>query len=180
MIYPHFFITHLLLTSSIYRSNESHTGFSIVRRNERPKKMLPAESSRAKIMQTVTLHGPYRSATKVKIIRQLPTTNTARGKIFYDPTIFSAGKCAKTKIMSIFALLKSRFKGPRSRRDAGVVDRAALEMRCTGNCTGGSNPSLSAEQAQGDRLQTNVCSFFVSEHTAQPASCDNPEVARHL
>ena len=30
-------------------------------------------------------------------------------------------------------------------RDAGVVDRAALEMRCTGNCTGGSNPSLSAE-----------------------------------
>ena len=29
-------------------------------------------------------------------------------------------------------------------RDAGVVDRAALEMRCTGNCTGGSNPSLSA------------------------------------
>ena len=32
-----------------------------------------------------------------------------------------------------------------SRRDAGVVDRAALEMRCTGNCTGGSNPSLSAK-----------------------------------
>ena len=30
------------------------------------------------------------------------------------------------------------------RRGAGVVDRAALEMRCTGNCTGGSNPSLSA------------------------------------
>ena len=28
---------------------------------------------------------------------------------------------------------------------AGVVERAALEMRCTGNCTGGSNPSLSAE-----------------------------------
>lgn len=36
-------------------------------------------------------------------------------------------------------------KQPRNtRRDAGVVDRAALEMRCTGNCTGGSNPSLSA------------------------------------
>ena len=30
------------------------------------------------------------------------------------------------------------------RRNAGVVDRAALEMRCTGNCTGGSNPSFSA------------------------------------
>ena len=37
-------------------------------------------------------------------------------------------------------------KQPRNtRRDAGVVDRAALEMRCTGNCTGGSNPSLSAK-----------------------------------
>ena len=31
------------------------------------------------------------------------------------------------------------------RKDAGVVERAALEMRCTGNCTGGSNPSLSAK-----------------------------------
>ena len=31
-------------------------------------------------------------------------------------------------------------------RDDGVVDRAALEMRCTGNCTGGSNPSLSASE----------------------------------
>ena len=31
-------------------------------------------------------------------------------------------------------------------RDAGVGDRAALEMRCTGNCTGGSNPSLSASE----------------------------------
>ena len=30
------------------------------------------------------------------------------------------------------------------RRDAGVVERAALEMRWTGNCSGGSNPSLSA------------------------------------
>lgn len=27
---------------------------------------------------------------------------------------------------------------------AGVVDRTALEMQRTGNCTGGSNPSLSA------------------------------------
>ena len=29
------------------------------------------------------------------------------------------------------------------RRSAGVVERAALEMRCTGNGTGGSNPSFS-------------------------------------
>ena len=33
---------------------------------------------------------------------------------------------------------------------AGVVERAALEMRCTGDCTGGSNPSLSA-QRKGER-----------------------------
>ena len=39
----------------------------------------------------------------------------------------------------------------KSRRDAGVVDRAALEMRCTGNCTGGSNPSLSAEALPAER-----------------------------
>ena len=37
-------------------------------------------------------------------------------------------------------------------RDAGVVDRAALEMRCTGNCTGGSNPSLSAKNQPVGRL----------------------------
>ena len=56
--------------------------------------------------------------------------------------------------MSIFAVPKQRFWVGRTgqvllprpkRRGAGVVDRAALEMRCTGNCTGGSNPSLSAK-----------------------------------
>lgn len=47
--------------------------------------------------------------------------------------------------MPIFAVPKQIVSGYESiRRDAGVVDRAALEMRCTGNCTGGSNPSLSA------------------------------------
>ncbi len=33
-----------------------------------------------------------------------------------------------------------------TRKVARVVDRAALEMRCTGDCTGGSNPSLSARR----------------------------------
>ena len=41
-----------------------------------------------------------------------------------------------------------------TRRDGRVVDRAALEMRCTGNCTGGSNPSLSAERA-GQKWSAN-------------------------
>ncbi len=31
------------------------------------------------------------------------------------------------------------------RRGAGVVERDGLENRCTGNCTEGSNPSLSAK-----------------------------------
>ena len=40
-----------------------------------------------------------------------------------------------------------------------MVDRAALEMRCTGNCTGGSNPSLSAENRP--TTDENQSSFFV-------------------
>ena len=48
-------------------------------------------------------------------------------------------------------LQKKRYLCTRIRKDAGVVDRAALEMRCTGNCTGGSNPSLSAND-KGKRL----------------------------
>jgi hypothetical protein len=34
-----------------------------------------------------------------------------------------------------------------------VVDRAALEMRSTGNRTGGSNPSLSASPSVADILR---------------------------
>ena len=48
-------------------------------------------------------------------------------------------------------------------RDAGVVDRAALEMRCTGNCTGGSNPSLSAE-AKIAGLQAWLATLFCFRH----------------
>ncbi len=40
------------------------------------------------------------------------------------------------------------------RKDARVVEWAALEMRCTGNCTGGSNPSLSA------KLKHRACTMF--------------------
>ena len=36
-----------------------------------------------------------------------------------------------------------------------MVDRAALEMRCTGDCTGGSNPSLSATENR--KLPQAVC-----------------------
>lgn len=44
-------------------------------------------------------------------------------------------------------------------RDAGVVDRAALEMRCTGNCTGGSNPSLSAVSIDYQSITEKAHSF---------------------
>lgn len=44
-------------------------------------------------------------------------------------------------------------------RDAGVVDRAALEMRCTGNCTGGSNPSLSAINAENQQIIKQTPNF---------------------
>ena len=47
-----------------------------------------------------------------------------------------------------------------SRRDAGVVDRAALEMRCTGNCTGGSNPSLSATKKRCKSSSYEIYTFF--------------------
>ena len=44
-------------------------------------------------------------------------------------------------------------------RDAGVVDRAALEMRCTGNCTEGSNPSLSAAKIDYQSITEKAHSF---------------------
>ena len=48
------------------------------------------------------------------------------------------------------------------RRDARVVEWAALEMRCTGNCTGGSNPSLSANTNKNKRQQLKLLSFLLS------------------
>lgn len=48
-------------------------------------------------------------------------------------------------------------------RDAGVVDRAALEMRCTGNCTGGSNPSLSAIKGV-NQVVTRFVPFFTPKN----------------
>ena len=50
---------------------------------------------------------------------------------------------------------ETRVSGSVIRRDAGVVDRAALEMRCTGNCTGGSNPSLSASESDSDEVASS-------------------------
>ena len=46
------------------------------------------------------------------------------------------------------------------RKDAGVVERAALEMRWTGNCSEGSNPSLSAEEQKNIRSAIALLYFF--------------------
>ena len=46
------------------------------------------------------------------------------------------------------------------RKDAGVVDRDGLENRCTGNCTQGSNPCLSASQLNNKDTQKMRVSFF--------------------
>ncbi len=43
------------------------------------------------------------------------------------------------------------------RRSARVVDRAALEMRCTRKGTGGSNPSFSAKSERAVRMTA----FFI-------------------
>ena len=47
------------------------------------------------------------------------------------------------------------------RKDAGVVDRDGLENRCTGNCTQGSNPCLSASQLNSKDTQKMRVSFFL-------------------
>ena len=64
-------------------------------------------------------------------------------------------------------------------RDAGVVDRAALEMRCTGNCTGGSNPSLSARAGKA-AMKSQL--FYFGEQPGLPeAARQNKKVAfRHF
>ena len=42
-----------------------------------------------------------------------------------------------------------------------MVERAALEMRCTGNCTGGSNPSLSARPRSKKVSRNRYLLFFI-------------------
>ena len=68
-------------------------------------------------------------------------------------------RIAQKKWIFFGCLQKKRYLCTRIRKDAGVVDRAALEMRCTGNCTGGSNPSLSANDKKERGLQISL--FFL-------------------
>ena len=76
--------------------------------------------------------------------------------IFWKPSIvFFVKTLACLKYLRTFApLLTKSTSEKKFWRGGRVVDRAALEMRCTGNCTGGSHPSLSAERA-GQKWSAN-------------------------
>jgi hypothetical protein len=44
-----------------------------------------------------------------------------------------------------------------ARKGAGVIDRTALEMRRTGNCTAGLNPALSANKKRTTKVARFLC-----------------------
>ena len=160
--------------------NENRTDFSIVFLYKRPRTENTACAKRVRPFAKIRT-GESKSKLacilpRGRIFDEVKDTNnsgkaaeTGPPEAFFQPNvIFSARKCAKIKNMPIFAVPKQRFWIGRTgqallprpkRRGAGVVDRAALEMRCTGNCTGGSNPSLSATNAENQQIAKQTPSF---------------------
>ena len=160
--------------------NENRTDFSIVLLYKRPRTENTACAKRVRPFAKIRT-GESKSKLACilpggRIFDEVKDTNnsgkaaeTGPPEAFFQPNvIFSARKCAKIKNMPIFAVPKQRFWIGRTgqallprpkRRGAGVVDRAALEMRCTGNCTGGSNPSLSATNAENQQIAKQIPSF---------------------
>ena len=68
---------------------------------------------------------------------------TRKGTVGSNPTLSArVFRIANFELSSQFEIRNSKF----FRRGAGVAELAALEMLCTGNCTVGSNPTLSAKQ----------------------------------
>ena len=160
--------------------NENRTDFSIVLLYKRPRTENTACAKRVRPFAKIRT-GESKSKLacilpRGRIFDEVKDTNnsgkaaeTGPPEAFFQPNvIFSARKCAKIKNMPIFAVPKQRFWIGRTgqallprpkRRGAGVVDRAALEMRCTGNCTGGSNPSLSAINAENQQIIKQTPNF---------------------
>lgn len=160
--------------------NENRTDFSIVLLYKRPRTENTACAKRVRPFAKIRT-GESKSKLacilpRGRIFDEVKDTNnsgkaaeTGPPEAFFQPNvIFSARKCAKIKNMPIFAVPKQRFWIGRTgqallprpkRRGAGVVDRAALEMRCTGNCTGGSNPSLSAINAENQQIVKQAPNF---------------------
>ncbi len=71
--------------------------------------------------------------------------------------------------------MHSEIANGNTRRGAGVVDRAALEMRCTGNCTGGSNPSLSASTSSDESFSSLL--LFSQSGGIRSACCASAELS---
>ena len=160
--------------------NENRTDFSIVLLYKRPRTENTACAKRVRPFAKIRT-GESKSKLACilpggRIFDEVKDTNnsgkaaeTGPPEAFFQPNvIFSARKCAKIKNMPIFAVPKQRFWIGRTgqallprpkRRGAGGVDRAALEMRCTGNCTGGSNPSLSAVSIDYQSITEKAHSF---------------------
>lgn len=175
-----FFIAHVMFALVLQIPNENRTGFSIVHLYKRPRTENTACAKRVRPFAKIRT-GESKSKLACilpggRIFDEVKGTNnsgkaaeTGPPEAFFQPNvIFSARKCAKIKNMSIFAVPKQRFWVGRTgqvllprpkRRGAGVVDRAALEMRCTGNCTGGSNPSLSAINAENQQIIKQTPNF---------------------
>ncbi len=175
--------------------NENRTGFSIVHLYKRPRTENTACAKRVRPFAKIRT-GESKSKLACilpggRIFDEVKGTNnsgkaaeTGPPEAFFQPNvIFSARKCAKIKNMSIFAVPKQRFWVGRTgqvllprpkRRGAGVVDRAALEMRCTGNCTGGSNPSLSARRRSMTANCTETSGYKAGRFSfSGPARCDS-------
>ena len=176
--------------------NENRTDFSIVLLyNKRPRTENTACAKRVRPFAKIRT-GESKSKLACilpggRIFDEVKDTNnsgkaaeTGPPEAFFQPNvIFSARKCAKIKNMPIFAVPKQRFWIGRTgqallprpkRRGAGVVDRAALEMRCTGNCTGGSNPSLSARRRSMTANCTETSGYKAGRFSfSGPARCDS-------
>ncbi len=63
---------------------------------------------------------------------------------------------------------------PPNRRSARAVEWAALEMRCTGDCTGGSNPSFSAIEKQNPLQVRDLQGGFCLRHHSPPTHVPTP------
>ena len=62
--------------------------------------------------------------------------------------MFFGGESLNDQKKALIIATKRRIELTLPRKCARVVDRVALEMRSTGNCTGGSNPSTSAKRTK--------------------------------
>ena len=98
---------------------------------------------------------------------------TRKGTVGSNPTLSANRLRILDCGLRILNLLnpQSEFRNPQfSRRGAGVAELAALEMLCTGNCTVGSNPTLSAS-----RLRISDCGLRIPVFFNPQSAVRNPQ-----